>query len=436
MNKTPFSDKKIGLLIVVLVVIVSGIGFFVLHSENGANAIPVQQQPVRPVKVMELSETTHSEIRTFPGVVQATREVDLAFRVGGPLVEMNIRIGQHIKKGEVLARIDDRDFKVNRMRLSAALSEAHAGLKAMKSGARPEDIASLEAQFKAVQARMEDAKSNYERQKQLLERNVTTQAAYDNALAAYDTAMANVDVVQQELKKARSGARIEDIQAAEAGIKRLQADFRATENALKDTRLVAPFSGYVGSKHVENFENVDSGEVIVSLLDFSSVEVRAAIPEDLVIRQKEIVDASCTLDAYTGHTFPATIKEIGRKTDKANQSYPLTVSLTLDQGLLPRPGMAATLMLKLKKTENPDARFLVPSSAVFADPEGLPCVWRVDMHTLRVVKTRVSTGKLYHNTIHITSGLSSGDRVVIAGARFLQDNQKIRILNQKMGDAI
>ena len=435
MKKTPFSGKKIAILIIIFAVLASGIGFSVLRKENGANAIPVQQQPVRPVKVMKLSGSTQSEIRTFPGVVQAAREVDLAFRVGGPLVELDVRIGQHINKGDVIARIDSRDFEVNRMRLSAALNEAQAGLRAMKAGARAEDIASLEAQLKAAEASMEDAKRNFERQKKLMAHNATAQAAYDNALAAYDTAKASVDVAGQELKKARSGARIEDIQAAEAGIKRLQADLKAAENALKDTRLIAPFSGYIDMKHVENFENVDANEAIVTLLDFSSVEVRTAIPEDVVIRQEEIVGVTCTLDAYRGHRFLATIKEIGRKTDKANQSYPLTVSLTPDQGLLPRPGMAATLMLKLNKTEDPDTCFLVPASAVFADPDGLPCVWRVDMQTLRVVKTPVSTGSLHQNRIHITSGLSAGDRIVIAGARFLQDNQEIRILNPAKEDA-
>lgn len=434
MKKALSPGGKIGLLIVIAVILVFGFGFLFAACGNDVDTMEAEQ-PVRPVKVLTLSGSTENDVRTFPGVVQAMREVDLAFRVGGPLVAMDVGMGQRVNKGDILARIDARDFEINRMRLSAALNEAQAGLKAMKAGARAEDIASLEAQLKAARSRLDDAKRNYERQKNLLEHNIIPRAQYDSAQAGYDTATANVDVMEQELKKARSGARLEDVQAAEAGITRLRANLKAAENAMEDTRLAAPFSGYVDKKHVENYENVGPGQAIVTLLDASGVEVRTAIPEDLVIRQEEIVDVTCTLDAYRGRTFPAKITEIGRNTSQANQSYPLTASLVLENGFAPQPGMAATLILRLNKAEKMDALFLVPTAAVFADPKGQSCVFRLDMKTMRVKKTPVETGRLYHDTIHITSGLSAGDRVVVAGARFLQEGQEVRILNPKKGNA-
>ena len=313
------------------------------------------------------------------------------------------------------------------------MKEAQAGLAAMKAGARAEDIASLEARLTAAQVQLKDAKANYLRQKELLENSVTTQAAYDSAQAAYDTAQANLNMAEQELKKARSGARIEDIQAAEAGIKRIKADLRAAENALADTRLKAPFDGYIGSKHVENFENVKAGDPIVTLLDASSVEVGSAVPEDVVIRHKDIASITCTLDAYPGQTFPAVVKELGRKTEQANQSYPLTVILTTDESIIARPGMAASLTIALNKTGSSDAGFAVPSAAVFADTNGQSCVWRLDQKTMRVNKVAVTTGTLNQDTIQLTSGVSAGDEIVTAGARFLADNQEVRILSSKKG---
>jgi membrane fusion protein, multidrug efflux system len=435
MKTGSLSGKRIGFIVAGLAILVSAAGLFLVSRENRANAVPTPQRLIRPVKVMTLGGSVPQDVRTFPGMVQATREVDLAFRVGGPLVELDVKIGQRIKKGAVIARIDARDFEINRIRLSAALNEARAGLNAMKIGARTEDIASLEAQLTAAHVRMDDARRNFERQKNLLADHVIAQAEYDNALAALDTTKAQVEVTQQELNKARSGARVEDVQAAEAGIQRLRADIKAAENALRDIYLVAPFTGYVDKMHVENFENVRPGQAIVTLLDFSSVEVRTVIPEDVVVRQASIVDVSCTLDAYPGQPFPASIKEIGRKADSANQSYPLTVSLTADQGLTPQPGMAATLKIKLNRAIDMDPHHQVPASAVIADPAGHSCVWKVDMQTLRVIRTPVVTGELYQDTIQIISGLDDGDRVVIAGARFLQPDQEIRILSESKGGA-
>lgn len=433
MRSSTSSIKKIGLMIGITAALAMGLGFTLFNEEDKAGAMPFKAQPIRPVKIMALSKDSEKEIRSFTGVVQAVREVSLAFRVGGPLVEMDMNIGQHVNQGDTIARIDARDFEINRMRLTAALKEAQAGLNAMKAGARAEDIASLEARLTAAEVSVQDAKANFRRQKELLENNVTTQAAYDSAQAAFDTAKANRNVAEQELKKARTGARSEDVQAAEAGIKRIKTDIQAAENALNDTRLKAPFDGYIGSKHVENYENVKAGDPIITLLDAASVEVRSAIPEDVLIRHNDIASITCTLDAYPGRTFLAVVKELGRKTEQANQSYPLTVTLATDKAIIAQPGMAASLILELNKYNRVGAEFPVPSSAVFADPQGQSCVWRLDKKTMRVAKVPVTIGDLSQDTVQITSGLSADDQIVIAGARFLSDNQEVRILSSIKG---
>ena len=189
-------------------------------------------------------------------------------------------------------------------------------------------------------------------------------------------------------------------------------------------------------KVIEHFENVKAGDPIVTLLDASSVEVRSAIPEDVIIRHNDITAITCTLDAYQGQTFPAIVKELGRKTEQANQSYPLTVSLSTGEDIIAQPGMAASLTIELNKKGSAGTGFSVPSSAVFADSKGQSCVWRLDQKTKRVTKVPVTTGVLFQDTVQITAGLSADEQIVIAGARFLQDNQEVRILNKKKGGAL
>ena len=133
-------------------------------AETGAKA----EEVVRPVKAMRLLSAASQKVREFPGIVKPAREVNLAFRVGGPLVAYDIRVGQRMEKGAVMARIDPRDFKIRVQRLSAALAEAGAGLKAMKKGARAEDVARLEAELDAAKSRLADAQRDFDRQKNLL----------------------------------------------------------------------------------------------------------------------------------------------------------------------------------------------------------------------------------------------------------------------------
>jgi RND family efflux transporter MFP subunit len=273
-----------------------------------------------------------------------------------------------------------------------------------------------------------DARKDFKRHEQLLAGRAVSQLRYDTAKTALATARASVEVLHQELKKARTGARIEKLEAAEARIARLSTDLKAAQNALDDTQLRAPFDGYVSRRYVENFENVRAGMPIVSYLDLSSVEVDTAVPEDLVIRRAFIHAIHCTLEAYPQQRFTATVKEIGRKTDSANQSYPLTVTLDIPEGLVVEPGMAATLQVSLRSTYEPQNGFLLPAGALFADPDGRSCVWRLDVAQMKVVKTPVTTGRLSKDTIHILSGLEIGDRVVTAGARFLREGQQVRLL--------
>ena len=209
---------------------------------------------------------------------------------------------------------------------------------------------------------------------------------------------------------------------------------KAAKNALEDTELTAPFSGVVNRKHVENHENIKAGDPVLSLLDFSNVEVHTAIPEDLVIRRASFSGISCTLEAYPGRRFEADIKEVGRKTDSANQSYPMTVILHIPDDVVVEPGMAATLRLSLNSPGRPAIGFVLPTGSVFADTEGHSCVWRVDPRILRVIKTRITTGDLSGDSIHVLTGLNTGDRVVTAGARFLMDNQEVRILDDGPGE--
>jgi multidrug efflux system membrane fusion protein len=387
-------------------------------------------ETARPVKTMVVNTAAYSKTRSFPGVVKAARETELAFRVSGPLVEFDIRIGQHLKRGDVIGRIDPRDFEVKLMRVSAALDEAHANLKAMQKGARAEDLARLEAERKAAESRLADAQKNFERQKNLLADRATSKVLYDNAKTALDTAGAGLEVVVQELKKARKGARNEDIEAARARIKSLSTELTAAQNALSDTTLSAPFNGYINNKFAEAHENIAAGRPVVSFLDYSSVEVKTSVPEDIIVGQDQILDTFCTLESYPGRHINATIKEIGRKTDASNQSYPMRVVLHPAEGLTVESGMAATVHLVLKIDAHTSAGIALPTSALVSDSDGNPGVWRIDPHEMRVHKVKVTTSAIQQDTILITSGVTDGDLLATAGSRFLREGQKVRVLNE------
>jgi RND family efflux transporter MFP subunit len=222
------------------------------------------------------------------------------------------------------------------------------------------------------------------------------------------------------------------VETTRAGIESLKADLAAARNGLADTLLAAPFDGVVNRKYTENHETVSPGMPVVSLLDVSRLEVATAVPENILIRESDFKQIRVTLDAHPGLKMNATLKEVGRQTSNTNQSYPLTVLLQVPDGLSVEAGMAATVHLAIQSEGPGTVALSLPTAAVFADADGRSCVWRLT-DDMKTEKVPVETGTLKGDAIVILSGVSPGDQVVSAGARFLVEGQTVRILDSSRG---
>ncbi|MFO7749637.1 MAG: efflux RND transporter periplasmic adaptor subunit [Desulfobacteraceae bacterium] len=384
-------------------------------------------KPVKPVKTMVVEQAEKTVTRTFPGIARAAGEIKLSFRVGGPLIEVNVDTGEKIEKNQVIARIDPRDFKVRVKRLKAGIQEAEAKLEAMRTGAREEDIASLEADLNAAEAAFEESVQNLHRIKTLFEQQVVAKSSLERATAGFEMARARKNAASQALSKGRKGARQEDINAMEAKIEGLNVALEAATNALEDTRLRAPFTGIVNKKLIENHETVAPGHFVVTLLDLSSIEVSTSVPEEILINRERITRIVCRFESAPGRDIPGAIKEFASKTDMANQSYPLTVTLgeTTDMEIF--SGMAADVVFHMEKKKNQHG-FAVPVHALIEDENSGPALWIVNMKTMTVHRQGVETAELNGSRAIVSGGIQPGERIVTAGAAFLKPGQKIRLL--------
>ncbi|MFH2098223.1 MAG: efflux RND transporter periplasmic adaptor subunit [Pseudomonadota bacterium] len=418
----------------------------VLWAALLAVALPVQSsmageapapdlRETRLVKAVRVTRADAWETRSFPGVAQVDSETDLSFRVGGPLISVGVKTGQRVSIGEIIARIDPRDFLLNIQRQEAAIAQAMANLSAMKTGARPEDIARMEANLEAARAQLSEAESNFGRYKTLYEEKAVARAAFDSARTGRENAQAQVTAAQKGLEMGRSGARKEDVEAMEAQVRLLRSDLEAAKNALGDTELRSPIQGMVNRKYVDNYETVAPGHPIVSLLDLSSMQVRTSVPQTLMARMADWKGFACSFDAHPGVTLPGELEEIGRKTEGPGMSYPLIVQVVVPGGLVILPGMAAEVSISLRSPEEERPALYLPGSAIFAGSDGEPSVWKIDSSAMTVSRARVSTGEPREEGVLILDGVREGDLVVGAGARFLREGEKIRLLDGKGGAA-
>ncbi len=387
------------------------------------------EPPVRPVRAIQMSVAQTYASRTFPGRAEPTQAVTLSARVGGPLVELPIQLGSRVEEGALIARIDPRDFQTELRGAENALSEAMAVLSAMRAGARPEEIRTLEAQLQSAAADLDEARQQFERTEQLFRDGVLSRAEFERDRARLSQMEAAHERASNSLEIARTGARVEDIQAAESRVASLQSRVDAARAALEDTEIRAPFTGSIAETYVENFQLLRPSQLIATVHDSSRIEVRVAVPEVAIIMAGYVTEIVCRFEAFPGREFPAEILEIGTSALPATQAFPVTVILDNPPGVELLAGMTATVEFRASiPKESGLSGFAVPTSAILGDHQGVAAgVVRKDgSGTVR--KKRVGTGGFSGDRIVIFEGLDEGDWVVVAGANFLHEGQRVRLL--------
>lgn len=412
----------------------------------------VAEAKIRPVKTMLLDASASTQSRTYPGTVKASQEVTLAFQVAGPLIELPFKEGQEVEKGEVLARIDPRDFKTRVAKTASAVAEARATLAAMKS-ARPEDIRLLESHIEEANAVLTDAESRFEREKKLVDNNAGSQEQLDRATKDRNVAKIRVDTANEDLAKAKAGARPEDIDAMNARIEGFESDAENAVNAYNDTQLRAPISGVVAVRLVENFERVQAKQPVLLLQNIEQIEVVIDVPESVAARAKKgnTPKLTAVFEALPGQQFELEVKEFTTEADPATQTYRATLTMPRPLGANLLPGMTCRVIHERPpEAESAEAtQFKIPVTAVL-DEDGNRFVWIINEQKTvqkREVEVRELTGESIGTSgdgnsgstsgvIRVTDGLERNEMIAISGVHFLREGDKVRPVAGAFGDLL
>lgn len=409
-----------------------GAGGLLLYPGCGSGVIVDSEPKSRPIKMITIESPTSAMERSFPAVVRAGDRSDLSFRVSGTIAEIAAVEGQAYSVGDILARLDPRDFENRVAEARSNLASADADLAVIQAGARSEDIALLEAQLAAATARNEQALSDFNRQKQMYERGLIAKSEYEKSETAQKVTSRDVESASQQLAKARTGARPEEIRSAEARVETMRIKVREAEAALDDTQLRAPFNGVVGTVYMDSFQETQAKQAVLSFQDIGGLEVELQVPESLVMRKRAggTLEFEVTLTGDSSQKYTAAFRRFSTEADPVTQTYRLTLSMDTPLDVNVFPGMTAEVKIKAAGSDSVDLPLLIPVQAVGASADGSAIVWPVDLSTMQVRPQPVKTGMLTEENIEIIEGLQPGDTIASAGVSYLRDGMRVRPLGQ------
>jgi multidrug resistance efflux pump len=358
------------------------------------------------------------------GDIMPLLQVDLFPKVSGYLERMNVHIGDRVNQGQVIAQIDPTDY-LNKVReIEAKVAQARAQMTEVETGTRTEELRQAEEAVRQAQSRFENARLQHERVGALFKRQVMSKKEADAAEMEYSVAEAQLASSQQQLKLLREGARKEVRDATQAKLKEMEAILEQERARLRDTKIVAPFSGEISRKYVDAgaFVSPSSPSTpLVNLVHTETLKIIANILEKDIPLLKGGMKAKIQVGAYPDRIFEGRVEKINSALDLTTRTLQAEVYIPNPVRTL-KPGMFSNVEIVL--LEKPHA-LVIPREAII-ETGGETAVFVVEGK--QAVRKSVILGYEQDRMVEVLKGLDEGNLLIIKGQQLIKEGSTIRVV--------
>ena len=336
-----------------------------------------QEEPevIRPVRYVMVEGHDAAKQRTFSGVSKSGQESRLSFQVSGQVLEVPINVGDTVKKGDTIARMDPADYALQLQNAQASAAQSRAQER--------------------------NAKATYERTRALYENQNASRQDLDADRTAYESGRAGLEAAHQQI--------------------------RLRQRQLGYTHLKAPETGTLATVDIEVNEYVQAGELVATLLAGEQIEVSVSVPASVIRSIEKGAEAKARFNSLQGNVFAGTVTEVGVASVGGATTFPVTVRLTEGQDQV-RAGMSADVTFVFA-SEKEGLKYALPISAVGEDRKGrfVYMLEKTGDSLGTVHRAPVEVGEILSDGIEIVVGVKPGDLVVTAGVSRIYDGLQVRV---------
>ncbi len=412
----------------VLLFLLFGAGRFIYSRWN--SAMEVETFRVRAASAGD-AVASGTVILNATGYIIAAHKIELASKVVGKVSWIGVEKGDQVKRGQVLVRLEDDEYRALVQQARGNLLNLQAQLSLLVNGSRPQEIARAQADVEQSTADLQNARVNLERTKRLVQEGVMSRQTLDDQQARFDAQAAKTNSLQKTADLVRIGPRQEQMDGVRGQVEQARGQVAYAETQLSNTVIRAPVNGTILERNVERGEFVTTGFVgdrgakgyVVSIADLDDLKVELDINQNdfakLDPKQKGIV----TTDAFPDRKYDGIIDEISPEANRQKATVQVKVKVLNPDEYL-RPEMNASVAFLAREHPKPESAssvplIVVPSSAVkdnavFVVAEG------------RAVRRSVKTGGVSEQGVRIESGLNGGEDVIINPPAELKDGARVK----------
>ncbi len=334
----------------------------------------IVEPPIRPVTYQEVGFLGDEATRTFSGTANTDKVIKLSFRSSGIITEFNLRIGQTVKEGQLLAKLDNVQARLNYENSLSSLNSA--------------------------KSQMNTAKLSLNRVRSLFEKGSTSLSDFEAAKNEYRTAVDS----QESAKRSVS----------------------IQQEQIRYGYLYAPGNGIIAQVNAEIDENVGPGQPIAVLNAGTEMEIALGLPENVINQVKENMAVKIQLSALEGRTFNGLITEVSPSIDPNTSTYPVRLEITNPSQDI-KSGMAANVTFEFGKKQSIIKTLVIPAKSVGEDTNGNFVFLIEESGDKTIVKKQpITIGNLTSQGFEVTEGLAAGQKIAIAGLQTLLDGQEVK----------
>ncbi len=336
-----------------------------------------KKEVIRPVRYEVISKGNTQKNRTFSGVASAGNEIELSFRSSGVIAILKVKVGQRVKKGDLLLKLDNVQANLAYEQSISALNSAKSEMNTAKSS-------------------LERSKALYEKGSQSLSDYETAKNSFQNALDSYESAKRKKDIGQSQINYGY---------------------------------IYAPKSGVIAVVNTSLNETVSSGQTMAILNAGDEVNVIVGIPESVINNIAIGMPIDINFTSLSEGDFNGSIIEIAPNVNSQTSTFPVKIDISNPSSAI-KPGMVANVTFTFGPADNTQSNFMIiPVKSVGEDGNG-NYVFVIESEDDKVgiaKKQTITLGELTNAGFVVKSGLAEGQKIATAGLQTLLDGQKVKL---------